>query len=49
LIPPGKYRIAVTQKGTREAFDAANPQTNKGAKRVDSETDTLGDQFGLGE
>jgi hypothetical protein len=46
-IPPGKYRIAVTQKMTRETFDALNPQSKKGAKRVDRETDTLGDQFGL--
>jgi prepilin-type processing-associated H-X9-DG protein len=46
-IPPGKYRLAVTQKMTREAFDAANPQPKKGAKRVDRATATLGDQFGL--
>jgi hypothetical protein len=46
-IPPGKYRVAVTQKMTREAFDAANPQPKKGTKRVDRETDMLGDRFGL--
>ena len=49
MIRPGKYRIAVTQKPTRNAFDMVNPQTKKGAKRVDRETDKLGDQFGLKE
>jgi len=44
-IPPGKYRIAVTQKLTREAFDAAN----KSRKRaVDRDADTLADKFGPG-
>jgi hypothetical protein len=46
-IPPGKYRIAVTQKMTREAFDAANSQPKKGTKRPDRETDMLGGNFGL--
>jgi hypothetical protein len=46
-IPPGRYRIAITQKMTRETFDATNPQPKKGAKRADRETDTLGGQFGL--
>jgi hypothetical protein len=42
-IPLGKYRVAVTQKMTREAFNAANPNPKKG---VDRETDMLGDKFG---
>jgi hypothetical protein len=46
-IPPGKYRIAVTQKMEREAFNAAKPPS-KTKKRVDRETDTLADRFGLG-
>jgi hypothetical protein len=46
-IPPGKYRIAVTQKMTREAFDASNPKPRKGMKGVDRETDTLGNKFSI--
>jgi hypothetical protein len=42
-IPPGKYRVAVTQKLTREAFNAANPKPKKGVNR---EKDTLGNRFG---
>jgi hypothetical protein len=44
-IPPGRYRVAVTQKMSRETFDAAKPKLKKGVNR---ETDTLGNQFGLG-
>jgi hypothetical protein len=43
-IPPGKYRVAVTQKMTREAYNAANP---KPKKRVNRETDMLANRFGL--
>jgi hypothetical protein len=43
-IPPGKYRVAVTQRLTREAFDALNPRPKKGVTR---ETDTLADRFGF--
>jgi hypothetical protein len=46
-IPPGKYRIAVTQKMTRETFDATKPQPKKGWKGVDRETDTLANRFSL--
>jgi hypothetical protein len=47
-IPPGKYRVAVTQKLIREAFDAANKnQKTKAKKRVDRDTDTLGNRFGI--
>jgi len=44
-IPPGKYRVAVTQKLKREAFNAAHTRGKKGADR---ETDTLVSRFGLG-
>ncbi len=44
-IPPGKYRVAVTQKMTREAFSAANPKPKKDVNR---ETDLLKDRFGAG-
>jgi hypothetical protein len=46
-IPPGKYRIAVTQKMTRETFDATKPQVKKGRKTADRETDTLANRFGV--
>jgi hypothetical protein len=45
-IPPGKYRVAVTQKQKREAFDAAKAKAQI-KKGVDRETDTLRNQFGL--
>ncbi|HZW33394.1 MAG TPA: hypothetical protein VFF52_21935 [Isosphaeraceae bacterium] len=44
-IPPGKYRVAVTQKMKREAFDAAHPRPKRGVNR---ETDMLADRFGIG-
>jgi hypothetical protein len=44
-IPAGKYRVAVTQKMTREAFNAAYPKPTKG---VDREMDMLKGQFGPG-
>jgi hypothetical protein len=43
-IPPGKYRVAVTQKMTREAFDAAKQKTKK--KGFNRDTDMLDDRFG---
>jgi hypothetical protein len=43
-IPPGKYRVTVTQKLSRDAFNAANPRPKKG---VDRETDMLRDKFGV--
>ncbi len=42
-LPPGKYRVAVTQKMTREAFDEANPKHFRDIHRDD---DILKDQFG---
>jgi hypothetical protein len=45
-IPPGKYRIAVTQKMLREAFEAAKPKAKPGQKPITRETDFLDDRFG---
>jgi hypothetical protein len=42
-IPPGKYRVAVTQKMSREAFDAAYPKPAPGITR---ETDRLDNRYG---
>jgi hypothetical protein len=44
-IPPGKYRVAVTQKFTREAFDAAKEKIKK--KGFDRETDMLENRYGF--
>jgi hypothetical protein len=46
-IPPGKYRIAVTQKMTREAFDATRKPNQRPKKGVDRETDTLANKYGI--
>ena len=43
----GKYRVAVTQKMLREAFDAAKPKAKPGQKKITRETDFLGDRFGV--
>jgi hypothetical protein len=47
-IPPGKYRVAVTQKMERTAFDAAKEKiTDKAKKRAFTrETDMLADRYG---
>ena len=47
-IPPGKYRVAVTQKMKREAFDAASEKIKDKAKKraFTRETDMLADRFG---
>jgi hypothetical protein len=44
-IPPGKYRVVITQKLRREAFDAARAKS-RSKKRLDREDDTLGGRFG---
>lgn len=44
-IPPGKYRVAVTQKIKREAFDLGNPKRKK--RGPDREDDTLKDRYGF--
>jgi hypothetical protein len=43
-IPPGKYRIAIIQKMTREALEAAKNPVHAG-KKVERETDLLDNQF----
>jgi hypothetical protein len=45
-IAPGKYRVAVTQKYSREAFDAEK-KAGRTKKRADRETDMLANKFGL--
>jgi hypothetical protein len=46
-IPPGRYRVAVTQKIEREALNATKSQQKKGAP-VNRETDMLANRFGMG-
>jgi hypothetical protein len=47
-IPRGKYRIAVTQKKTREEYEATKPKTkNVNALKETRETDMLQGRFGL--
>jgi len=48
-IPPGKYRVAVTQKMLREAYDAKpHPKATRNiVGRVDRETDMLKSRFGV--
>ncbi len=45
-IPPGKYRVLITQKLKRDAFDAAKAKAVKDRKLLDREDDTLGGRFG---
>lgn len=45
-IPPGKYRVAVTQRMLREAFEAAKRRAAPGKKPITRETDFLDDRFG---
>jgi hypothetical protein len=44
-IPPGKYRVSVIQKWTREGLKSAKPE--KGKKFVDRETDILANKYGV--
>ena len=44
-IPRGKYRIAVTQRMSRESFDAAKPKAKPGQKPITRETDFLEAKF----
>jgi hypothetical protein len=46
-IPPGKYRIAVTQKMTRETYDATKKPNQRPKPGPGREIDTLGDKFGI--
>jgi hypothetical protein len=43
-IPPGKYRVAVTQKMSRHALNSAKLRSKNGLSR---ETDMLDNRFGL--
>ena len=45
-IPPGKYRVAVTRKMERVAFDKA-PKSHDKKTLLDRETDMLNDKFGM--
>ena len=45
-IPPGKYRVMVTQRMSREAFEAAKPKAAPGKPPITRETDFLGGKFG---
>jgi hypothetical protein len=45
-IPPGKYRFAVTQRMTREAFEAAKPEAPPGKPPITRESDFLENKFG---
>jgi len=44
-IPAGKYRVALIQKLSREAFNAANPKLGRGTP--DREADMLNDKYGV--
>jgi hypothetical protein len=46
-IPPGRYRVAVVQRLTRETFDAKKSTLKKGPGRPDRETDQLKNRFGM--
>ena len=45
-IPPGKYRVSVTQELTRDAIDKINENVQRNQKLFDRDTDVLKGQFG---
>ena len=45
-IPPGKYRLAVTQRYSREAFEVSKPKDKPRGRRSPATTDLLEDKFG---
>jgi hypothetical protein len=45
-IPPGKYRVSLTQELTREAVDKKNANLKKNQKIFDRDTDMLKGQYG---
>ena len=45
-IPPGKYRVSLTQELTREAVDKKNENVERNQKLFDRDTDMLKGQFG---
>ena len=46
-VPPGKYRVAVTQRMTREAFEATKPKAPAGKPPITRETDFLDGKFSV--
>jgi len=45
-IPPGKYRVSVTQQLTREAVDKKNENVKRNQRVFERDTDMLNGQFG---
>jgi hypothetical protein len=45
-IPPGKYRVSLTQELTREAVDKKNANLKKNQQMFDRDTDMLKGQYG---
>lgn len=46
-IPPGKYKISLEQKLSRESLDEKNAKLSKGQKPFDRDTDMLKGRFGI--
>ena len=44
-IPPGKYRVTVTQKFKREAVDKKNEKVDRNKKLFERDTDVLNGQY----
>jgi hypothetical protein len=44
-VPPGKYRVSVTQQLTREAVDKKNQKAGPKQKLFDRDTDMLDGKF----
>jgi hypothetical protein len=44
-IPPGKYKVSVTQKFKREAVDKKNEKLDRNKKLFDRDTDTFNGQY----
>jgi hypothetical protein len=45
-IPPGKYRLSLVQRLTRQAVDKKNEKVKRNQKLFDRDTDFLNGQFG---
>src|SRR5262249_38977381 len=45
-VPPGKYRVSVTQRLTREAVNKKNEKLKRSQPVFDRDTDMLKDLFG---
>ena len=46
-LPPGKYRVALTQELTREAVDKKNANLKPRQKLFDRDTDMLANRYGI--